>query len=471
MRPNALPVAIVLMMVLSRAAVADSYAPFTNYRTVDSTGRFYVVVKKIGPQGDAIDAIKGVPVAFEIVERRPGSAAVASASDPNRYELASGAKPEPVNAREGDVVVGKGTLDRAPRWIVVSSTGLGFIGVDVYGHNFGELRNGNALVIVSKDGTIRHRRDLIDLYSESEVNGFLRTTGSVHWAGSVWIDERRNEIVVVSRPTGFLVGRRLYRIVAMDTGKVPDASPDVILAALADVNRGALDEALDLTAELKLDRAKPDLAKIFADESLALSSRLRAAVALAAIGDRQGRDLLRKSALENSEQRKYAIAHLPGVLGDDAAIVLCDIMRQGDAAIAAEAMLAMRHVSVRAGVPSLLVLLHEGPPGCRDAVIECLEWKAEGAKAAIPDLLKQLETSPRTKEPLWTQKLAALALGKIGPDAAPALPALVRLAERHEPAEWKELKDQSSKFNNPFDGSTRLSDTYFVDAILRIRRK
>ena len=188
------------------------------------------------------------------------------------------------------------------------------------------------------------------------------------------------------------------------------------------------------------------------------------------MGDRRGRDLVRKSALEECEPREYAIAHLPGMLGDDAAIVLCDIMRQGDETIAAEAALAMRNVSVRAGVPPLLALLREGPPGCLDAAVECLEWKGAGAKAAIPDLVKLLETEPKTKKPLWTQQLAAMSLGKIGPDSAPALPALIRLAERHAPEEWNRLKNQPPKFINPFDRRTRLADDYFVDAILRIRR-
>jgi hypothetical protein len=111
------------MTALSSAAFADSYAPFANYRAVDPTGRYYVVMKKIDRQGNAI---VGVPVAFEIAERRQGSAPVAAVSDPDRYERASGGKAtsEPVTVREGDLVLGKGTLDRAPRMIVISSTGL-----------------------------------------------------------------------------------------------------------------------------------------------------------------------------------------------------------------------------------------------------------------------------------------------------------------------------------------------------------
>jgi HEAT repeat protein len=254
----------------------------------------------------------------------------------------------------------------------------------------------------------------------------------------------------------------------MESGKGRDASSDVILTALAEVNPGALEKALELTAELKLDRAKPDLVKILADGAIPLGSRLRAAVALAAMGDRRGSGLVRKSALERCEPRYYAIAQLTGLLGDDAANVLCELMRQGDDDIAAEAALAMRDVSVKAGIPSLLTLLREGPPCSLDAVVECLEWKGAASKAAIPDLVKLLETEPRTRNPLWTQQLAAMALGKFGPDAAPALPALIRLAERHAPAEWDRVKNHPPSFINPFDRRARIADDYFVDAILRV---
>jgi hypothetical protein len=180
--------------------------------------------------------------------------------------------------------------------------------------------------------------------------------------------------------------------------------------------------------------------------------------------------LIRKSSLEKCEPRDYAIAHLTGLPGDDAANVLCELVRQGDDAIAAEAMLAMRDVSVKAGIPPLLTLLREGPPCSLDAVVECLEWKGAASKAAIPDLVKLIETEPRTRKPLWTQQLAAMALGKLGPDAAPALPALIRLAERHAPEEWNRLKNHPPRFVNPFDRRARMADDDFVDAILRIRR-
>ena len=78
-----------------------------------------------------------------------------------------------------------------------------------------------------------------------------------------------------------------------------------------------MNEAIDLAAELKLDRARTDLVKIFEDEETPIESRLRAAVALASMGDRRGGDLMRKVALEKSGPGDYAIKNLPTVIGDE----------------------------------------------------------------------------------------------------------------------------------------------------------
>ena len=73
-------------------------------------------------------------------------------------------------------MLGKGSLDRCPRRFLISSTGLGFVGLDVSGFNNGFSIRG-ALVVVSKDGTVRHRKDLIDLFDEGEIARFGRVSG------------------------------------------------------------------------------------------------------------------------------------------------------------------------------------------------------------------------------------------------------------------------------------------------------
>ncbi len=378
-----------------------------------------------------------------------------------------------VKVRDGDILLGKGSLERCPRRILISSTGLGFVGLDVRGYNYGNLRSGDALVVVSKDGTVRHRKDLIDLFSEAEVARFGRSAGGVWWCGGGWIDEGRKQIIVVGSGSGREDEQapRLFRIVDMETGLVRDGSPEVVLTALSEVNAGALDEAIALAAELKLDRAKPDLVKIFSDEKTPVGSRLRAAVALAMMGDRRGGDLMRKVALERSAQGYYAVKNLAAVIGDEAAPVLCEVVRRYCDEWTLAPWQAMHSVSGRAAVPPLLDLLREGKPECVNFAMDCLGDKGTEAKVAIPDLIKILDSEPKMRGLLSTHQHAAIALGKIGPGAQAALPSLIRLAEKHETEAWQKVKANRANQRDDNFGREQYANDDFVDAICKISRK
>lgn len=456
-------------MALSPPSWADSYAPFGNFRQIDATGRYYIVVKKNGgPQ----DPGAGTPVTFQIAERKPGSAPVVPAEDEGRRRTVVANRD--VTVREGDLILGSGRLDRSPAQIVISSTGLGFVGLDVRGYNYGDVRSNDALVVVSGDGRIRHRKAMIDLFSEQELHRFVRTAGSIWWSGGGWIDENRKEVVVLgSREFPEMEPiPRLFRVVSLETGEVRKGSSDVVLTALAETNRGALDEALDLAAELRLVKARPDLVRIFSDDPVPIESRLRAAVALAALGDRRGGELMKRIAFERSPGQKYAIEHLPLVIGDEAAVVLCDVVRKFGKKWSGTAWQAMHQVSAQAAVSPLIQLVRDDVSAvATDFAVESLGIMGPAAKLAVPELIKLLERKPKTDDLLSTPELAALALGRIGPDAKDALPALIRLAEKHAPAEWGKVKDNQPEARKNAFGDAEYSDDGFVDAICKIRAK
>jgi hypothetical protein len=350
---------------------------------------------------------------------------------------------------------------------------MGFVGLDVRGYNYGSLRSGDAVVVVAKDGTVRHRKDLIDLFSEAEVERFFRSAGGVWWCGGGWIDEARKEVVVVSSGMGpGMSGRkRLFRVVSLETGNVRDGTLDLILTALAERNRGAMELALSLAAELRLVAARADLKQILADESLGILDRLGAAFALGALRDRSGSDLMKKAANEDGPGRSYAIEHLPEVIGDEAGPFLCNLVRRFGKDVSHHAWQAMQRVSAQSAVPPLKKLLEEGNPAFTDFAVECLENQGEGASPAVRDLIKLLKTEPKTEKPLWTQKLAAMALGRIGPEADEALPFLIRLAEKHAPEEWAKAKTVQPEPRIIGSERVEFSRDYFVDAICKIRRK
>ena len=317
---------IALCAVLLPAPVgADSWRPFRNFRQIDPTGRYYLVVRK---DGGPEDPGRGTPIRFEIAERKPGTSPVTSAEDWEESRRTVVPNPD-VKVRDGDAVLGRGRLARCPLEILISSTGLGFVGLDVRGYNYGSLRSGDALVIVTKDGTVRHRKNLIDLFSEGELGQILHTAGGIVWCGSGWIDEARQHVVVLSSALG---GEhkpipRLLRVVSLETGQVQEGSAAQVLTALSKPTASCSTCSNWLRAEVGPGVAGPGASSY--RTKAALGTRLKAAVALAAVGDRRGRDLMLRAIFEEpSEERHYAIDMLPFVLGDDAAPVLCDVVRR-----------------------------------------------------------------------------------------------------------------------------------------------
>jgi hypothetical protein len=117
---------------------ADIVGPFRDFREVDSTGRYYVVVRK---DKNGAKSGLGVPVEFAIAERKAGSPPVMPALDTYRTESgALVAKNNPdVRVREGDILLGHGKLDDCNGGVLVSSAGLGFVGLNQVYHHFGKL--------------------------------------------------------------------------------------------------------------------------------------------------------------------------------------------------------------------------------------------------------------------------------------------------------------------------------------------
>jgi HEAT repeat protein len=230
--------------------------------------------------------------------------------------------------------------------------------------------------------------------------------------------------------------------------------------------------ALELTAELKLKGALQHLPDILDNRQFPLATQLRCAVALATLGDRRGAELIRKAALEKTEEQYYAIKNLPIVIGDGAAPVLCDAVRRYENRCTFPACQAMFSVSSEAAVPELLKLLDaKGSVASRKFAAECLFYKGPAARAAVPRLIKLLQEDPEMDGSMSARELAAVALGAIGPDAKEALPVLIRLAEVHAKDEWSLVKNKQPKLLPDHFGGEKYSDDYFVDAICKIRRK
>ncbi len=225
-----------VVLLISPVAHADSWNPWANRRTVSPNGEYYVVMKRTG--GPRVFGEWG-PVEFTICQRGTDTPRVtptksrivevesdeyAPEQDGQAYEI----KADPgVNVRDGDKILGRGTLVRPPLHIVISDAGLGFAGLDVYGYNNAHRDSGrnadHAVIIVARTGKIIHRKRLVDLFSDGELAAFDTSAGGMWWLNDRtpgWIDDAKKQLIVVGATGEAKPDHRLVRLVDWQTGQV-----------------------------------------------------------------------------------------------------------------------------------------------------------------------------------------------------------------------------------------------------------
>lgn len=170
------------------------------------------------------------------------------------------------------------------------------------------------------------------------------------------------------------------------------------------------------------------------------------------------------AALSLSDAQDYAVRYLPDLLGDKAAPILCNIVRQFGDPCFVPASHAMSSVSSNAALPELISMLgkNENPVSINFAVV-CLGIFGSESKPAIPALQILLDDKSSTRLPLTTIQNVAGVLAECGPDAKSALPLLEQLAQQHEAEAVNRMRTQK-----PYQPLYTDRDR-FVRAILKIR--
>lgn len=227
---------LALALVVPPMARADSWNTWQDQRVVSASGKYYVVMTRTG--GPKVYGEWG-PVEFIICQCGPDAPRVTPAKSKvvelgiEEYELEKGGqryeiKPNPnVRVRDGDKIIGRGTLKRPPLHILVSDAGLGFTGLDVWGYNYAHyeagLRSENAVVIVSSAGKVIHRRRLIDLFSDDELADFDTSSGGMWWLSRHipgWINEEKKQLVLVAASSDAKPDHHLVRFIDWDNGQI-----------------------------------------------------------------------------------------------------------------------------------------------------------------------------------------------------------------------------------------------------------
>lgn len=227
---------LIIIAICPATAAADSWAPWPDQLIASPTGKYYVVMKRTG--GPKVYGEWG-PVEFIICKGGTESPPIESVQSKivelgidefdaengsQLYEIKPNAK---VNVRNGDMILGRGTLKPLPLMLLVSDAGLGFAGIDVYGYNYAYadigLEADNAAIIVSSSGKVIQRTRLIDLFTAYELEHFETSAGGMPWLNyrnPGWINDVTKQLVVVSASSKSKPNHHSVRFIDWQTGEV-----------------------------------------------------------------------------------------------------------------------------------------------------------------------------------------------------------------------------------------------------------
>ena len=227
---------LIIAAIAPTIALAASWAPWCDQLVASPNGKFYVVVKRT--DGPKVYGEWG-PVEFVICEHAANAQPIKNAKS-RVLELGSGfgeynrdkgdpyeIKPNPkVGVQGGGKILGRGKLARPPGEILVSNTGLGFAGLDVYGYHIHRpddgLKADNAVIIVASSGKVIHEKRLIDLFTDDEIECFDTSGAGIHWLShrpAGWINEGVKQLVIISDTSETKPIPHLVRFIDWQTGK------------------------------------------------------------------------------------------------------------------------------------------------------------------------------------------------------------------------------------------------------------
>lgn len=238
-----MPLAFLALASLSAQPQANASEDpvFIDYRQVDATGKYYVVVRRLG--GPVHDATAG-RVEVLIAERRPESPTVKPAegkaivvTDFKRPFGYAVIVKSTVGIRDGDRILGRFKLPDAPRVLLIAPKRKRIICVDEHGMNQ-RVVDGPAVRVYRLSGQLVFGKTLKDIF-DNEAEMFATGTYGIDWYRSARIDEKRNELILVaaeednfSGVTEGLPDERRVRVINLKTSKVRLGSKKEVARAI-----------------------------------------------------------------------------------------------------------------------------------------------------------------------------------------------------------------------------------------------
>ena len=305
--------------------------------------------------------------------------------------------------------------------------------IDIVAHGARNTLLSDALVIASQDGRVRTRKTLRDLFNQDEILALGATGAGIRWCAKAWIDERRGSLVVVGsrHPADYQFAPTPFRVINMESGQVQHSPDSLLVEELSKLESAWTYAVVELAAERMLPAAKGDLIWIFSRTQLTTAIRMKAAVALARLGDRRGKEFIKSVAFGNAPESDDARRDLPAVIGDEAGPMMRDYFRRTKRYTDGDRF-AMRTLRSVVALPLLVDLLAERRDSEQTAfALACLGDRGRDARSAVAQIAASLQVDSAGAYPTRAQRYAARALARIGPGTEIALPALAGLAEKY----------------------------------------
>lgn len=377
-----------LVILAPHVLNADSWLPFGPLQASSSNGKTYVIVELVEGR-----------TTFEICARKEGRPPLELPENPMHYD-AGAARPQ---REEGDLLIAGGVLPHPPIDLAVTDDGT-MVAFETYRG----IGRGNCVTVVTPDGKIASQVRLRDLFSESAIRSFPRTTLSIHWYRTWFVDPRGRLVVVVGVPT-------LMRAVSLEDGRVFEPPGEVLLDQIRSAVGEKREEALGAAIDARVPGIEALCAEIVNDTSVPVSLRLRAGLASERLRSAPAVQELFRTCVKGAESgrdRAFAIGHLAGVLGEEAIPIL------------REAYPSRRHRQLGKWGFRLLCERVEDERETGDARAAAAHTLAEiGSKDALPALLKAVE------DPIeYVASAAVNAAVRI--DAEEIRPALIEILSR-----------------------------------------
>jgi hypothetical protein len=196
----------------------------------------------------------------------------------------------------------EGTLRQRPAtWHVLEARPAAVL-VD----NHARPGHGDAVAFVEKGKYVWHRA-LEELFDEKARRGFFRSLQGLHWRQAHWVDEPRRRIVLVT------TGGQVCEL-ELSTGLPTSRETAAVLPGIRLPH--ARRKALEIAAELQVPGARKAAEPYLGDKDPRI--RLRAAVAVARDGGPKPDLALFREAIRLGRDKRYAIAQMPLVYGQEA---------------------------------------------------------------------------------------------------------------------------------------------------------